>query len=220
MERWRARNVDLLLLTFTAGDLDALAYLRGHAFTANMTGNTVLLGLSIVGEHRERTVPCLVALAGFLTGVAVATLVLSRKPVRADEASDLGWGLALELPVMAAFCLLWLLDPGGAGSLFPLALLAIGASALGIQSIAVRRLRIRGVVTTFISGTMTTAVVEAFARQHSTDDGKGGPLLLASMFATYVVAAAAGALLYEIARRSAGFVPVAAAGIVALRCRS
>ncbi len=43
MRQWPDRIPDLLLLTFAAGSLDALSYLRGHAFTANMTGNTVLL---------------------------------------------------------------------------------------------------------------------------------------------------------------------------------
>jgi uncharacterized membrane protein YoaK (UPF0700 family) len=38
----------LLLLTFTAGLIDAVSYLAlGHVFTANMTGNVVFLGFGI-----------------------------------------------------------------------------------------------------------------------------------------------------------------------------
>src|SRR4051812_8665978 len=40
----------LLVLTFTTGVVDAVSYLGlGHVFTANMTGNVVLLGFGIAG---------------------------------------------------------------------------------------------------------------------------------------------------------------------------
>jgi len=42
------RNVLLLLLACVAGSVDAVSYVGlGHVFTANMTGNTVLLGLAL-----------------------------------------------------------------------------------------------------------------------------------------------------------------------------
>src|SRR5215470_8216887 len=42
------RDGVLLALTFAAGCVDALSYLGlSHVFTANMTGNAVLLGLAI-----------------------------------------------------------------------------------------------------------------------------------------------------------------------------
>ena len=40
------------MLTAAAGYVDAVSYLAlGRVFTANMTGNTVLLGLSLVQAH-------------------------------------------------------------------------------------------------------------------------------------------------------------------------
>ena len=40
----------LLALTFTTGLVDGVSYLGlGHVFTANMTGNIVLLGFGIAG---------------------------------------------------------------------------------------------------------------------------------------------------------------------------
>ena len=40
----------LLVLTFTTGLVDGVSYLGlGHVFTANMTGNIVLLGFGIAG---------------------------------------------------------------------------------------------------------------------------------------------------------------------------
>ncbi len=43
---------NLLLLTWTAGMLDGLSYLRAHVFTANRTGNIVLLGIHLVQKER------------------------------------------------------------------------------------------------------------------------------------------------------------------------
>jgi Protein of unknown function (DUF1275) len=40
----------LIVLTFTTGLVDAVSYLGlGHVFTANMTGNVVLLGFGLAG---------------------------------------------------------------------------------------------------------------------------------------------------------------------------
>jgi len=49
------RNMLLLLLACAAGAIDAISYLGlGRVFTANMTGNTVLLGLALVqADHRK-----------------------------------------------------------------------------------------------------------------------------------------------------------------------
>jgi uncharacterized membrane protein YoaK (UPF0700 family) len=213
MVRWPERAADLLLLTFAAGNLDALSYLRGHAFTANMTGNTVLLGLSLLGHDRQRTVPCLIALAAFVFGAAISTFALTRRSPPPDEAADLRSGTLLELPALAVFCAIWLTDLGGP------AILLAGACALGIQSVAVRRLRISGVVTTFITGTITTAVINSIAPDSSPHSESGAPALLAVMFVTYLAAAAAGAFLYDAERRAACLAPLLACAIVAIRCR-
>ena len=42
------RDAMVLVLTWAAGGVDAISYLGlGHVFTANMTGNAVLLGLAV-----------------------------------------------------------------------------------------------------------------------------------------------------------------------------
>ena len=49
------KNALVLLLTAAAGYVDAVSYLAlGRVFTANMTGNTVLLGLALVQRDRRR----------------------------------------------------------------------------------------------------------------------------------------------------------------------
>jgi uncharacterized membrane protein YoaK (UPF0700 family) len=56
-ERHR-RDILLLVLTWAAGSVDAISFLAlGRVFTANMTGNTVLLGLHLAQEQGVRA-PC------------------------------------------------------------------------------------------------------------------------------------------------------------------
>lgn len=203
MSQWPARSVELLSLTFAAGAVDAAGYLRVHAFAANMTGNTVLLGLSVLSQERDRLAPCSLALGGFLAGASLAALVLIRVSGAADETTDLRYGLVLELPLILAFTGLWLLDTATTVRCGR-ALLLSGAGALGVQSVAVWRLRISGVATTFITGTLTSAVLEALSGpRRERESRSGGPSLLAAIFATYVAAAASAAFLFQLAPAAA-----------------
>ncbi|MGN6697263.1 MAG: YoaK family protein, partial [Thermomicrobiales bacterium] len=65
------RDTLLLLLAGAAGSLDAISYLGlGHVFTANMTGNTVLLGVALAQRDMPAALRNAVALVGFGVGVA------------------------------------------------------------------------------------------------------------------------------------------------------
>jgi uncharacterized membrane protein YoaK (UPF0700 family) len=81
MERSRhARDVSLMALTLAAGYLDAIGYLvLGGVFTANMTGNTVLLGLHLSQEQGAAVLRSVVALAGFGAGLLLGALVAERR---------------------------------------------------------------------------------------------------------------------------------------------
>src|SRR5438477_5007240 len=62
----------LVVLTFTTGLVDAASYLGlGRVFTANMTGNVVLLGFGLGGSHVVWIAGALVSLAFFLTGAVI-----------------------------------------------------------------------------------------------------------------------------------------------------
>src|SRR2546421_6567796 len=63
----------LLVLTFTTGMVDAVSYLGlGHIFTANMTGNVVLLGFALAGAGQVSIPASLLAIAAFVAGAAGA----------------------------------------------------------------------------------------------------------------------------------------------------
>ena len=61
----------LLILTLTSGLIDAVSYLGlGHVFTANMTGNIVLLGFGLAGAGGLPVLAPVVSLLSFLVGAA------------------------------------------------------------------------------------------------------------------------------------------------------
>ena len=151
----------VVLLSVAAGCVDAVSYLGlGHIFTANMTGNTVLLGLSLGQADWQAALRSGVALAGFIVGVAVGTVIVGRDRQRyAVWPITVTLTLAVELAVLAAFALGLYLAGVAA---HPLILLA--ALAMGLQSTAVRRLGIPGVATTYITGTLTSVIERAISR--------------------------------------------------------
>jgi uncharacterized membrane protein YoaK (UPF0700 family) len=113
----------LSLLTLVTGLVDAACYLGlGRVFTANMTGNVVLLAFGAAGAQglpvRRRWVT--ITLLGELGLVAVAGVV------------------AVGLPV----------DAGGARRYVVIGLLAAG---LGLQNATVRRLAVPDVTTTVLT---------------------------------------------------------------------
>src|SRR5271154_686427 len=70
------RNALVLLLAWAAGSVDAIGFLGlNHVFTANMTGNTVLLGLAL-GEGRGLAAwSNVIALISFGLGVAFGAAI-------------------------------------------------------------------------------------------------------------------------------------------------
>src|SRR3954464_3570827 len=96
----------LLALTFSTGLVDAVSYLGlGRVFTANMTGNVVLLGFGIAGSGGLPVVAPLVSLASFLAGSAAGgVLALRRGDEHARHVALALWietGLVLGAAVLA-----------------------------------------------------------------------------------------------------------------------
>ncbi|GHO63790.1 UPF0700 transmembrane protein YoaK [Ktedonobacter sp. SOSP1-52] len=148
----------VLLLTCVSSSMDAISFLRlGHVFIANMTGNVVLFGLALGQAHFEAILYTSSALVGFCIGVA------SGAAIPWQETPSLLWPLSVtkilvfETLVFGVFCLLWYTLPAHA-LLTLLILLVLSAMAMGLQSVAVTRLTIHGVVTTYITDTMNSLI--------------------------------------------------------------
>src|ERR1700737_1860310 len=69
----------LLVLTFTTGLVAAVSFLGlGRVFTANMTGNVVLLGFGFAGSGGLPVLAPLVSLGFFLLGSAAGGAIAKR----------------------------------------------------------------------------------------------------------------------------------------------
>jgi len=155
----RRRDFFVLLLAWAAGSVDAIGYFSlNHVFTANMTGNTVLLGLSLGQGHSLAALSNLIALVGFAAGVAFGALIVERQGQPGSWDRRVTAALFFEAVMLAAFTALWHLSPEGRqpGSGVLYILIALSAAAMGIQSAAVRRLNLPGVATTYVTGTITS----------------------------------------------------------------
>jgi uncharacterized membrane protein YoaK (UPF0700 family) len=157
------RDVLLAMLAVSAGSADGWSFFGlGHAFVANMTGNTVLLGMSLFQKHGD-PFHFLISLACYVAGV-IAGSILTRN-VHADGNEYL-WPKAVSLTLLFEALVLicaeagWAIahlvhSPNGTSS-FLECLLGSVAFAIGLQSAAMLQLKIPGIVTTYITGTWTT----------------------------------------------------------------
>ena len=160
----------LSLLTLVTGLVDAACYLGlGRVFTANMTGNVVLLAL---GAARAQGLPVLaptVSLVVFLAGAAAGGRLAHRLvgPAGAQVPPPMRrrWVTVallaeLGLVVVAGVVAVGLpVDAGGARRYVVIGLLAAG---LGLQNATVRRLAVPDVTTTVLTMTLTGLVADSW----------------------------------------------------------
>jgi uncharacterized membrane protein YoaK (UPF0700 family) len=176
------------VLNGVAGWADVVAYLGlGHVFTANMTGNTVLLGIGLIdrgGRGRllpDGPVPPAVALVAFAVGALLAALVL--RVVRGSTGYRLV--LLLEAGLLAGTALGWALTGSGPDFGRSLALVATVSLAMGAQGALANRVGVAGVPTTVVTSTIVTALTRSV---------HGGPVATPALaWALYLAGAAGGA---------------------------
>ena len=155
----------LVLSAWAAGAVDAISYVSlGHVFTANMTGNTVLLGLALGQEQGLASLRSLAALAGFVLGVAAGAVLVETIAGAEARAAAIRRAITLEAGILAVLAAAWFVAGAqqAIGGLY--GLIALAAAAMGIQSAAIRRLNVAGVATTYITGTLTGLCAGLVAR--------------------------------------------------------
>jgi len=195
------RDALLLALTAAAGWIDALSYVAlGHVFTANMTGNLVLLGLAVGTGQAGGALRSVVALAGFAAGALLASALT--RDAAGDWPRRVTAALAVEAAVLVALAALW---RAGAG-VEPLIVLA--AVGMGIQSAAVRRLAVAGVTTTFVTGTLISLMAGLAALRPAS-----GWARQAAVLAALLAGAVAGAAAWTL---TPGVAPAGPAALVAV----
>src|SRR5215469_206159 len=101
----------VLLFTFAAGCVDAISYLAAHVFTANMTGNAVLLGIYVGQGKGPSATNSLIALILFIAGAVLGALLAGPGGEKAKTADAVRGEVVVETVIPAAFAAAFLL-PG------------------------------------------------------------------------------------------------------------
>ena len=146
--------VALFGLTFVTGVIDAVSFLGlGHVFTANMTGNVVLLGFALGGTADLSVGRSLAALCAFATGSVVGgRLTNERQRTPARQLLIAMHAEVLFLCLAAAATLVAGGDTSFAG-LSPVIVLT--AVAMGLRNAVVRKLAVPDLTTTVLTLTVT-----------------------------------------------------------------
>jgi uncharacterized membrane protein YoaK (UPF0700 family) len=211
------RDRVLLALAFTAGCVDALSYLGlSRVFTANMTGNAVLLGLAIGQTQELQVAHSSAAIVGFVLGVIVAARLVGPPRERVVWSPRITLALRVECAVLVVFALAWWLSlPSFAGHAL-MGLIVLSGVAMGIQSAVARRLAVPGVTTTYITGTITALVAELTA----VSGARGERRRMTAVIVALVAGAVTGGVVQAHAHPAAGLVPavVVATVLVAIAC--
>lgn len=148
----------MFMLTFTAGWIDAVSFLGlGRVFVANMTGNVVLLGFALAGASGLSVATSLTALVGFLAG-AVASGRLAAH-LQGRRRRWLATALVAETACVGVAAAIAVATRGTAGA--ALAIVAVLAAAMGLQTGTARRLAVPDLTTTVLTMTLAALAVDS-----------------------------------------------------------
>jgi uncharacterized membrane protein YoaK (UPF0700 family) len=214
--KWSAetkRNALVVVLIVASGSLDAVGFLRlGGVFTSVMTANMVLLGVSAGTHDAALAAHVGAAFGGYILGSFIGSRASG--PAQADQPAwpdRVSRTLTLELALLTAFAAWWEATGGHPPATQNYGLLAINATALGIQSAAVLRFGVPGLSTTYLTGTLTQFVASLTRGRFLTQS-------LASLIAL-VSGGAIGAVLAVEAPRFMPIVPLGALALVLVSSR-
>ena len=154
VELW-VRDLLLNALTVSSGAVDAISFLAlGKVFSAFMTGNIAFLGLRVAGAGAPGAVAILVSIAAFAVGVYISTRIVKPSKGSGMWPERVTVALGISLIGHAVFLAIWLASNGQPTVDVAHVLLGLWALAMGMQSAAVRTLRVDGVFTTAATATI------------------------------------------------------------------
>lgn len=198
----QARFRDLILhaLAFSSGAADAISYLAlGGVFSAFMTGNIAFLGLRVAGARSPGGWAILSAICAFALGVYLSARIVkpSEGPCIWPQRVTVALGFSLIPHVL--FVAVWSAMGGQPPRDVAHVLLGFWGLAMGMQSAAVRRLRVEGVFTTAATATIIVLVSDITNWSATAQERRRLAGVLLSLFA----GATAGGVLLVHAHRNA-----------------
>jgi uncharacterized membrane protein YoaK (UPF0700 family) len=150
----------LLALTFASGMVDAVSYLGlGRVFTANMTGNLVLLGFGIAHSGGLPVLSPIVSLGAFMLGAGIGGLVGTKLLHR--HAIHVGAAWSLQATLLTCATILAAAAHPHTGSASRDVVIGLLALAMGSQTATARRLAVPDLPTTVVTQTLTGLVADS-----------------------------------------------------------
>jgi len=150
-------------MTVVTGLVDAVSFLAlGRVFTANMTGNVVLLAFATARVPGLSMILSSAALVGFLIGAVLGGRIMARGS-RDSQVRFAAQAFLLEVLFLtaASVCALGYKSDVVEPSVRHLALIALTALAMGTRNAAVRKLAIPDVTTTVLTMTLTAIAADS-----------------------------------------------------------
>jgi uncharacterized membrane protein YoaK (UPF0700 family) len=199
----------LLVMTAATGIVDAVSYLGlGHIFTANMTGNIVLMGFRLGGDSGISLLKSVIALLCFLLGAAAGGRMGRHLTPRQSRIS----GLLAEAALLfvAAAISFKAGGPNDAKAVLLDCVVATMAIAMGLRTAVVRKLAVADLTTTVLTLTITGLAADSALGGDSNPQWRRRCAAIVSMLA----GAAAGAALLQFSLA----VPLLVCGAIAMMC--
>jgi uncharacterized membrane protein YoaK (UPF0700 family) len=158
MQKARQEHIlPLLLYLFTAvtGLVDAVSYIAlGHVFTANMTGNIVLLGFALGRVPTLSALRSLTALAAFLVGALIGgRLATTLAPLSSKRWTMTAFGSEALLLLGATLASIGSASAPDSTRLY--AVIILTALAMGLRNATVRKIAQQDLTTTVLTLTIT-----------------------------------------------------------------
>lgn len=180
----------LLALTAMSGLIDAVTYLGlGHVFTANMTGNVVVLGFAAAGAPGFSVPHTATSLACFLAGAAIGGR-LTRRVGEGSRRTLARVMLATEALLLATAAAVAAATRDDAQATV-YTIVVLTAFAMGLRNATVRRLAVRGLTTTtVVTMTLTGLAADSRAGEGTRRRSPRRTAAVVSMFCGAVLGAA------------------------------
>ena len=149
----------IVLLCIVSGSLDAITFFTlGDVFASVMTGNIVIVGVAAGTMDGQLALACGVAIAGYIFGLVIGAWLIERWQQPAESGiwpRRVSYLLTIQLGLLTVMNGIWIASGSHPSEVLQLTLLPMAACAMGMQGIAVRRIRLP-VSTTYMTGALTT----------------------------------------------------------------
>ena len=205
------RTPVLFGLAAVTGVVDAVCYLAlGHVFTANMTGNIVLLGFAVAGVQSLSIGRSLSAVGAFLLGAMLGVRLARAMSAVSHAWPAVAFGSEGALLFVAAIVARSVSDEATAASTAVYPVIVVTGLAMGLRNATIRRLGEREVNTTVLTMTLVGIASDSVLAGGNNQ----GVVRRVGFVISVLAGAAAGAILL----RHSSALPLGIAGAASTMC--